>query len=46
MSYTLMVEATAVDNPQQTASDIVGPITLTGAPATCEYNIALTVCVL
>ena len=43
MSYTLIVEATAVDNPQQTASDIVGPITLTGGSATCEYNIALTV---
>ena len=37
ISYTLMVEATAVDNSQQTASDIVGPITLTADSATCEY---------
>ena len=42
MSYTLMVEAIVVDNPQQTASDFVGPITLTGGSATCEYNMRLT----
>ena len=41
MNYTLMVEATAVDNSQQTASDIVGPITLTRGSAACEYNIAV-----
>ena len=41
MNYTLMVEATADDNQQQTASDIVGPITLTGGSAACEYNIAV-----
>ena len=30
MSYTLIVEATSNDDPPQHASDIVGPITLTG----------------
>ena len=46
MNYTLMVEATADDNQQQTASDIIGPITLTGGSATCEYNMVLIVYVL
>ena len=35
MMYTLMVEATSDDNPPQYASDIVGPITLTGGSSGC-----------
>ena len=39
MAYTLMVEATTDDDPPQFASDIVGPVTLTGRSATCTCNI-------
>ena len=39
MNYTLMVEATATETtdgvPPQTASDIVGPVALTGGSAGC-----------
>ena len=42
MQYTLMVEASADeptdDVPPQTASDIVGPVTLTGGLATCKCD--------
>ena len=36
MKYTLTVEATTDDNPPQSASDVVGPITLTGGSAQCK----------
>ena len=39
MEYTLMVEATTDDDLPQFASDIVGPVTLTGRSATCTCNI-------
>ena len=43
MEYTLMVEATTDDDPidnvpPQTASDIVGSVTLTGGLATCKCD--------
>ena len=38
MSYTLMVEAATDDDPPQSASDVVGPVTLTGGSAQCKYN--------
>ena len=40
MMYTLMVEATNIagNNPPQYASDIVGPLILTGGSSGCTYS--------
>ena len=38
MEYTLMVKATTDDDPPQFASDIVGPVTLTGETSAGRCN--------
>ena len=40
-----MVEATTDDDPSQIASDIVGPVTLTGGSATCKCDMYCNNCV-
>ena len=42
MMYTLMVQATSDDDLPQSASDVVGPITLTGGTAKCKLKCIAT----
>ena len=37
-TYNLTVRATSTDDPLQTATDVAGPITLTGGSAVCKCN--------